>query len=134
MKIISLKCPECDAPITIEEGHKQCYCKYCGAKILLDDGSTTYTYRNVDAARIREAEINGKIRLKELEIEQEERKHKRKNNRIKVIVTILMAVVSIPFLLANSEMAQAIGFALDVAILWLWIGPFLFEDDKNRKK
>ena len=124
MKIISLKCPECDAPVTIEEGHKQCYCKYC----------TTYTYRNVDAARIREAEINGEIRLKELEIEQEERRHKRKNNRIKVIVTIIMAVVSILFLLANSEMAQAIGFALDAAILWLWIVPFLFEDDKNRKK
>lgn len=134
MKIISLKCPECDAPVTIEEGHKQCYCKYCGAKILLDDGSTTYTYRNVDAARIREAEINGEIRLKELEIEQEEHRHKRKNNRIKVIVTIIMAVVSILFLLANSEMAQAIGFALDAAILWLWIVPFLFEDDKNRKK
>lgn len=134
MKIISLKCPECDAPVTIEEGHKQCYCKYCGAKILLDDGSTTYTYRNVDAARIREAEINREIRLKELEIEQEERKYKRKVNRIKVLAAIIMAIISVPFWFTHSETTQMIGAALDVAIPWLWIGPSLFEEDKNRKK
>lgn len=40
VKIISLKCPECGADISIEEGHKQCFCQYCGAKIILDDGKT----------------------------------------------------------------------------------------------
>ena len=53
VKIISLKCPECGADISIEEGHKQCFCQYCGAKIILDDGNTTHTYHKVDEARIK---------------------------------------------------------------------------------
>ena len=38
------------------------------------DGSveTTYTYRKVDEARIKEAEVDKLIRLKELEIKQKE--------------------------------------------------------------
>lgn len=28
VKIISLKCPECGADISIEEGHKQCFCQF----------------------------------------------------------------------------------------------------------
>lgn len=70
MKLISLKCPECKADLNIEEGRKTCYCQYCGTKILIDDNSSTYTYRKIDEARIKEAEVDKAIRLKELEIEQ----------------------------------------------------------------
>lgn len=82
MKIISLKCPECGADIDIEEGHKQCFCKYCGTKILIDDGNSTYTYRKVDEARIKEAEVDKAIRLKELEIDQEKNLQFEKNKRV----------------------------------------------------
>lgn len=133
MRIISLKCPECDAPITIEEGHKQCFCKYCGAKILLDDGSTTYTYRNIDAARIREAEINREIRLKELEIEKEERIHKRRVTRTKVIFSIILGLLSIPFWLTDNETYQLVGMVLVMVVIYIWLGPLIFEDNKNKK-
>lgn len=70
MKLISLKCPECKVDLNIEEGRKICYCQYCGTKILIDDNSSTRTYRKIDEARIKEAEVDKAIRLKELEIEQ----------------------------------------------------------------
>lgn len=70
MKLISLKCPECKADLNIEEGRKMCYCQYCGTRILIDDNSSTRTYRKIDEARIKEAEVDKAIRLKELEIEQ----------------------------------------------------------------
>ena len=70
MKLISLKCPECKADLNIEEGRTMCYCQYCGTRILIDDNSSTRTYRKIDEARIKEAEVDKAIRLKELEIEQ----------------------------------------------------------------
>lgn len=65
IKTISLKCPECNANISVDENLKQCFCQYCGTKIMIDDGSTSHTHRTVD-----EAEIKENIRLKELELEE----------------------------------------------------------------
>lgn len=90
VKIISLKCPECGADISIEEGHKQCFCQYCGAKILIDDGSTIHTYRKVDEARIKEAEVDKLIRLKELEIKQKEAERKGKIKILKIKAVLLL--------------------------------------------
>lgn len=90
VKIISLKCPECGADISIEEGHKQCFCQYCGAKIMIDDGSTTHTYRKVDEARIKEAEVDKLIRLKELEIKQKEAERKGKIKILKIKAVLLL--------------------------------------------
>ena len=74
IKMIALKCPECGAKLQIEEGHKECFCQYCGHKIFLDDGSveTTYIYRKVDEARIKKPRLINLLRLKELEIKQKE--------------------------------------------------------------
>ena len=59
MKVISLKCPECGASLSIEEGRTQCFCQYCGTKIMLDDErSYTKTIHTIDDAKIRQAEIN----------------------------------------------------------------------------
>lgn len=90
VKIISLKCPECGADISIEEGHKQCFCQYCGAKIMIDDGSTTHTYRKVDEAKIKEAEVDKLIRLKELEIKQKEAERKGKIKILKIKAVLLL--------------------------------------------
>ena len=90
VKIISLKCPECGADISLEEGHKQCFCQYCGAKIMIDDGSTTHTYRKVDEARIKEAEVDKLIRLKELEIKQKEAERKGKIKILKIKAVLLL--------------------------------------------
>ena len=95
MKMISLKCPECGADIDIEEGHKQCFCKYCGTKILIDDGNSTYTYRKVDEARIKEAEVDKAIRLKELEIEQEKNLQLEKTKELKTKITILLCTIAV---------------------------------------
>jgi DNA-directed RNA polymerase subunit RPC12/RpoP len=100
VKIISLKCPECGADISIEEGHKQCFCQYCGAKIMIDDGSTTHTYRKVDEARIKEAEVEREIRLKELELELYDKQAKEKNQKLShkylnaaIFIVILISIL-----------------------------------------
>lgn len=94
VKMIALKCPECGSKLQIEDGHKECFCQYCGHKILLDDGSveTTYTYRKVDEARIKEAEVDKLIRLKELEIKQKELDSDNELNNFKIKITIGLAI------------------------------------------
>ncbi len=99
MRLISMKCPECKANLSVEEGRKYCFCQYCGTKIMLEDdrvNKTYYTYRN--EARLRQAEIDREIALKKLEIEkikvEQEEKRKNKNRKLKIVVSITLAIVS----------------------------------------
>ena len=57
IKMVSLKCPECAASLSIEENRKQCFCEYCGTKIMIDDGSCTYTHIYIDKTREKELEL-----------------------------------------------------------------------------
>ena len=34
--VLALRCPQCSASLTIEEGRHSCFCNYCGTKILLN--------------------------------------------------------------------------------------------------
>lgn len=94
-----MKCPECKANLSVEEGRKYCFCQYCGTKIMLEDdrvNKTYYTYRN--EARLRQAEIDREIALKKLEIEkikvEQEEKRKNKNRKLKIVVSIILAIVA----------------------------------------
>ena len=57
MKLIAVKCPQCDATIDIDENRKSCFCSFCGAKILIDDGSRTYTHVFIDKTKEKELEL-----------------------------------------------------------------------------
>ena len=134
VKIISLKCPECGADISIEEGHKQCFCQYCGAKIMIDDGSTTHTYRKVDEARIKEAEVDKLIRLKELEIKQKEAERKGKIKILKIKAVLLLvftgAIVIIFGQLRDYAMLEMCGLFPIIVALFVVMSLSDSEDKK----
>lgn len=134
VKMISLKCPECGAHLSIEEGHKQCFCQYCGTKIMLDDGSKTYTYRHVDEARIKEAEVEKLIRLKELEIEEQKRALEEKTKAFKIKASIILGIVGAILMVigyaggdatgnpdSSIYMFSMIGLFAFMAIGWIWL-------------
>ncbi len=54
--IVKLQCPNCGANLETETDKEQCFCVYCGTKLLVHSPGTK-TYRIVDEARIREAEL-----------------------------------------------------------------------------
>ena len=75
MKLISLTCPNCNANLdNIDPKLKQCYCQYCGAKIMLDDGTIRKETHIYDEAKILATEYDEKRKLRELEIEREKEK------------------------------------------------------------
>ncbi len=72
ISMVSVKCPDCGATLSIEEGRQNAFCTYCGAKVIIQNENERI-YRHVDEARIKEVEAHKEIRLKELELEEARR-------------------------------------------------------------
>ena len=66
MKIIEIRCPHCGGELHIGEDRKECFCEYCGSKLLFDDGTVTTVQVVRDEARLKELEIE-EIKLKSFE-------------------------------------------------------------------
>ena len=69
IQFIAVKCPECNADLSIEEGRKFAFCTYCGTKVMINN-ENEHIYRTIDEAGIKQAETERIIRLKELEMEE----------------------------------------------------------------
>lgn len=93
LKINVINCPSCGAAIPIQEGTAQITCSYCGSKFAITN-ENEFVYRHVDEARVRQAEIERMIRLKELEMEEK----KRQIGNYKIIavsgVILLLALIA----------------------------------------
>ena len=70
MKIISLKCPNCQANISIEKGRDNIFCSYCGTQIFIDDETIKIKKHIIDEAKIKDVEANKEIRMRELDVIQ----------------------------------------------------------------
>ena len=110
MKIIPLSCPQCKASLQIEDTERKfIFCQYCGQKIYLDD--ETRTIKQIDEARIREADVAERIRLAELELELANRKRKFTLVIIGIILAVLL-LAALFYVLFYTESGFFLGMAL----------------------
>lgn len=94
MKLVSMKCPSCNANIFISDDQEMCYCNHCGTQIRISDpNNKKYTYTEIDAARIKEAESRENIRKRELDLE-ERRLNRDRNRLIARTLIIALAILS----------------------------------------
>lgn len=70
MKLQSLKCPNCDAALEIEDGIDTFFCKYCGYKIVL--------------AGMSDASYNAKVQVKAMEHQEKMQDKKYEQERFKL--------------------------------------------------
>ena len=126
MKIISLRCPECNATLHIDEGVNECYCQYCGAKLFLDDEnvSVIHTYRKVDEARLKEAEIRKELKMKRMELEKEEREKEREDEKRKTIINAIILIAAVVIMSLGQTWI----------IIWLLIFYAIFNQIRTKKK
>lgn len=82
MKIKVLKCPECHANIEIEPNMTSCYCKYCGAQLLIEEDELTVRARVLQREMAHESEMRDKEYLHESEMRDKEYSHEIKKLRI----------------------------------------------------
>lgn len=114
-KMRSVKCPSCNANTSCDPGLAFCFCSYCGAQIALDDRSTRHTYRQIDDARIREAEVAELVRLKELEIEAARVKQGHRLTLIWIALVVFMLLASVWFFVtpdSRGNQQGAVGITL----------------------
>lgn len=142
MKLVSLKCPECKADLSVEPGCKQCFCQYCGTKIIIDNEEQVQTFKTVDEARIREAELDNEIRLRQLEIEkmklEQEQKKQMLNRSLKIKVSIILGVIGMISVLvgyfSKSEDPAIFAMCCFVAIMAMWFYSTILDNDKRDSK
>ena len=82
MKFIEIECPKCGAALNIDEKRKECFCSYCGNKLIIDDGSRKFTHEHTHI-------YIDKSREKELEFEKEKIKNIKKEDKFNYIVQIV---------------------------------------------
>lgn len=105
---IDLTCPKCGANLSVEAGRDILFCEYCGAKILLND-ENTYTIRNVDEAKIKQAETDRIVRIKQMEIAEKKAEAAQKNLKLKIKISLILAVVGILMMVIGYMLGGATG-------------------------
>lgn len=133
IKMVSLKCPECKANLSIEANRKQCFCQYCGTQIMIDDGSTSHTYRKVDEARLREAEVNEHIRMRELELEEKKYADKQKTKFFKIKLSIVLAIIGVLMMILGISGEGTLSFGLMVIGMWVLLAIAFIWNDNGKK-
>lgn len=124
MKLIAVKCPQCDATIDIDENRKSCFCSYCGAKIIIDDGSRTYTHVFIDKTREKEIELE-KLKLakeeenRRLRIEAENRRNKQ------IMICKMIPWISLVFAIIFVSITVSI-IGTESHVLWNYIFMLMF--------
>lgn len=93
-KFVSVKCPECNAPLEVEDGRKQIFCSYCGAKIKIEN-ENEYIYHNIDEARVKQVETDHQFRMRELELEEKQQERALKGRKIAYTIAAIFAVIGI---------------------------------------
>ena len=132
VNVVSLKCPDCQANIEIQEGKKKCFCSYCGRQLLLDDGSVTITHRTIDHTRIREVELEQQLKLKQMEIDAIEKKERSRKQSILLGIWLLSVVVLLLLSIFTADEANFSPFQL-VLIADIVLGIKLLLNSKKAK-
>ena len=95
MELKTLRCPQCDAILEVDDGLDTFYCKYCGSKIILDGQS--------------DATIRAKVKIKQMEHDRykKELKHKKEVTESKhmtiVAVSFILLMVIFIFVMVGQE-------------------------------
>ena len=79
----AVKCPHCGAMLEIEEGIDQCYCSYCGGKVLIENDNEIII-RHIDEADVIKAETDREVRIEALKREESS------YNGFKLIKTVII--------------------------------------------
>lgn len=82
VKTIPLTCPNCKANLNVDENLTQCFCQYCGTKILIDKNETVFVYRD-------------EAKIQELEMKKQAKKEAKEKTKKKIIVLLSLLGIEI---------------------------------------
>jgi len=95
MKLISYKCPNCNSLLQIDISKRTFFCTYCGSQLNIDLGDNSFTYIEIDEAKIRQAEANEKIEISKMEYKLKEMEIKNKKDKDDMIIWAIILIFSL---------------------------------------
>lgn len=111
---IPVRCPNCNAQMSIENYRTEVFCSYCGTRLLIHNPNERVV-RTIDEARLKEAEAHRDIELKreenaaelqrykgEIELKKQETKAKTR----KYVMYIVIALIALTLI---TELASYLG-------------------------
>lgn len=132
IQFLSISCPECGANLSVEEGRQQFYCTYCGAKVMMSNESEKII-RQIDEARIKEAETERMVKMKKLEMSENTTWAKKPVLIMWMILIVFLFVMSgIGFIKDNLGMALTF---LNIGLLGsMGLAAVAFSGNRNEAK
>lgn len=117
MIVVNVKCPSCGADISVDKDRKFIFCEYCGTKVLVKD-ENVFTQRHIDDAEVIRAETERMVQMQKIDEQRRIREEEKRKKKIKIISSIVWAVVSAIFLM--------IGFIWnrDESVAFFVVGSF----------
>lgn len=139
IQLISIKCPECGADLSVEAGRAFLFCSYCGRKVIIssDTPYSEVVFRTVDEAGIKEAETERILKLKRMEMIEKHRTSKEEHKKISLALRIVLSVILVPIALftivygllpPGNDMALIIGLIICGILVLVW---FMGSDDSD---
>lgn len=118
MKTISLTCPNCNANLEISNTNNgQCYCQYCGTKILIDDGRKIHETHFFNENGLKRTEMKEKLKIREMEIREQQRNESRETGKKLLIVAGIIAVIGLIFKMVDLSSPIGTGILVVAAII-----------------
>ena len=131
IQFVTIRCPECSADLQIEDGREYAFCTYCGAKVMITNDNE-HIYRTIDEAKIKQAETDRIIRMRELDMEEKSGISKRTKAIVWIASTAVLLILGIiGYAIDNMGMGMCMMFAMCTGI---WGGIITFSDDDKKKK
>ena len=125
--VAALTCPNCSASVAMSSDRAMSYCPYCGAQLAFNDGTVNVVYRTIDEAKLKKAEAEAALKLRELEIEEQRRPGRLRLMAILAILGALMILVGY-FVGATTGdsnspwyMMAMLGFFPLMGVVYIWI-------------
>ncbi|MBQ9064084.1 MAG: hypothetical protein IJ123_01410 [Blautia sp.] len=94
MEIIQIKCPHCNADLTIKDDRKTIYCEYCGSQLLIEDESKAATVVNI---------VRDEARLQEILLKEKQWTKREEDKKLKPIdiISIVGSIFCFVFIFVN---------------------------------
>lgn len=134
VKFTAIKCPECGANLDIEEGRRQMFCSYCGAKIIMSN-ENEYFIHHIDDTEVKKAEIERAVEMKELEALEKRRAAAEKAYKEKQKLMMLLVFFTIvSFLIGfSSHNGSGMGFLM-AGMVCLLILMYMWKNDSSDER
>ena len=130
INLVSIKCPACGADLSVENGREFSFCSYCGTKVMLSNDNE-HIYRNIDEARIKEAETERMVLMRQLDMEEKSSVSKKLLVAVWIIGTAVLFILGIIGLSIDNE---GLGICMMLGMcVGMWGGLGLFGMSKKKK-